>query len=85
MTKRPLEYRVRQITIIIMFIGAVIAIITGIIMYMRGVDARGGADPFRLSIATIHAWAGFIAAGMLIIHLYLNRRPLVRYIKGLFS
>ncbi len=81
MKKKPLEYRIRQATVIIMFFSAIVTIVTGMIMYMRGV--RASEELFN--VPTLHAWTGFITAGMLIIHLYLNRRPLMRYIKGLFS
>ena len=84
MTKRPFEYRVRQIVTIVMFIAAIVVIFTGIILYTLP-EGTKSTELGKGLLLDIHTYAGFIAAGMFPIHVYLNRRPLTRYFKEIFK
>jgi hypothetical protein len=84
MKRRPIEYRLRQITIIIMLVTAILVVVTGIILYMLP-EGTNNSELGKGLMQDMHIYAGFISAGMLVIHLYLNRRPLKRYFVELFS
>ncbi len=88
MRKKPLEYRIRQVSVIIMFITGILTVLSGILLFGMP-EGPGSGESVALGISKdgwilIHEWAGFIASGMLVIHLYLNRRPLIRYFKEFF-
>ena len=84
MVKRPFEYRVRQIATIVMFIAAVIVIFTGVVLYMLP-EGTKSTELGKGLLLDIHTYAGFIASGIFVIHVYLNRRPLTRYFKEIFK
>lgn len=84
MTKKPFEYRVRQIATIVMFMAAVIVVFTGIVLYTLP-EGTKRTELGKDLLLNIHTYAGFIASGMLVIHVYLNRRPLTRYFKEIFK
>ncbi len=85
MKRRTMEYRIRQISAIIMLIAGILIIISGIVLF--GIpEGPGSGEAAAIGISkntwiALYQWTGFIASGILVIHLYLNRRPVIRYFK----
>ncbi len=87
--KKNWELTIRKITAIILFVSAIFVIVSGILLYSAP-SGRGSGEAIALGLTKdtwidLHVWSGFIASGCLVVHLYMNRRPLIRYMKDVFS
>ncbi len=78
------NYRLRQIITVLLFIFAFAVIITGIILYFLPSGPHSGSE-LKETLVKVHPILGFIATGILLLHLYMNRRPLKRYFKNIFK
>lgn len=76
---------IRRLVIIVLLTTGLGTFITGILLYMAPSGPAylniGGLIADKRAIGDLHTWFGFIASGTLVLHLYLNNRALLRYLK----
>jgi len=74
------------ITLSLLFLGALVAV-SGVILYFAPAGKAGGVPivPKKRQLISVHSYSGFIVIGLAIIHLILNRRPLIAYLKRIFK
>ncbi len=76
-------YNIRRIVSICLLISAILVFISGIVLYLRTTNVLYHAVIWIPAwiIDYIHVYAGFVASGLAIIHVYLNWNALKNYFK----
>ncbi|RLG47673.1 MAG: hypothetical protein DRO00_01690 [Thermoproteota archaeon] len=77
-----------SVTLSLLFLGVLVAI-SGVILYFAPSGKGSGGvimvDLTKRRWISIHDYSGFIMIGLVPIHVFLNRRPLLAYLKKLFK
>lgn len=76
-------YNIRRIVSICLLISAILVFISGVVLYLRTTNVLYRAVIWIPAwiIDYIHVYAGFVASGLAIIHVYLNWNALKNYFK----
>ncbi len=75
---------IRAVVSLAMLVLAIFMLVSGLVLFFTpsGYGRHGGAGlPFeKHTLKLVHAYVGFVLTGLAVVHVYLNRRPLLSYL-----